>query len=53
MTMSNIKLTVEQVRAIKDLLKNGASCSQLAAIFKVSRMTINRIKAGKAWNTII
>lgn len=46
------KLTEQQVRSIKGLLKCGYSMKSLAGIYQVNEMTIYRIKSGKTWSHI-
>lgn len=44
-----IKLTIVQVRRIKEKINKGVVVSQLAKDFSVSWATINDIKTGKTW----
>lgn len=47
------KLTCDQVRVIKDLLKNNnVNQTQLATEFNVCRATINRIANNKMWEDV-
>lgn len=46
----NAKLTSGQVRIIRDLLKMGANCNQLAVLARVDPQTIYGIQSGKKWN---
>jgi hypothetical protein len=46
------KLTECKVAQIKQLLANGSSCSEVGAMFDVSRRTINHIKTGTRWKHI-
>jgi len=49
----NSKLTEEQVIQIKILLKEGKlSQQEIADMFKVSQMTISKIKTGKIWSHV-
>ncbi len=43
------KLTEENVRAIKELLKNGRKLKDIATIFNVHFSTISYINTGKRW----
>jgi len=45
-------LTIEQVKCIKALLKEGAKQGVLGKQFGVSRRAINRIKMGHSWGDI-
>ena len=50
-----LKLTATQVKTIKDLIKNPKrkqTYKQLAAKYKVSEMTLYRIKSGENWGRI-
>lgn len=50
-----LKLTAVQVKAIKDILKNPKrklTYKQLAAKYKVSEMTLYRIKSGENWGKV-
>ena len=47
-----MKLTPEQVRAIKDLLKTGINQTQLAKHWGVCRATINRIANNRMWEDV-
>lgn len=50
-----LKLNATQVKAIKDLLKNPKrklTYKQLAAKYKVSEMTLYRIKSGENWGKV-
>lgn len=52
---TGLKLTTTQVRAIKDILKNPKrklTYKQLAEKYKVSEMTLYRIKSGENWSKI-
>jgi len=46
------KLTVEQVRSIRQMLNNGYSCASLGKLFNVAARTISRIKHRKIWKSI-
>lgn len=46
------KLTVEQVKLIDDMYKEGKTCEELAPIFKVHRRTIYDVAHGKTWSHI-
>lgn len=51
-----LKLNATKVKAIKDILKNPDrkfTVKQLAAKYKVSEMTMYRIKSGENWSHII
>lgn len=43
------KLTVEQVKEIRNRASQGESCAQLAQIFRVHRSTIRRACNGEHW----
>jgi len=45
-------LSAHDVRTIRTALDQGASVSDLASRYNVSRMTITRIRSGKTWKTI-
>jgi DNA invertase Pin-like site-specific DNA recombinase len=50
-----LKLTAAQVKTIKDLINNPKrkqTYKQLAAKYKVSEMTLYRIKSGENWGRI-
>jgi len=47
-----IKLTVVQVRTIKEKLNDGVTIAHLAKDFKVHWATINDIKHGRTWKSI-
>ncbi len=50
-----LKLTATQVKTIKDLIKNPKrklTYKQMAAKYKVSEMTLYRIKSGENWGRI-
>ena len=48
-SLSGAILTVEDVREIRQRLKNNESCSQIAKKFKVSYRAIWKIKTNKTW----
>lgn len=50
--VSNEKLTVQQVRLIRDRLECSYSVAGIAREFKVSRATIHNIKFGKTWKDV-
>jgi hypothetical protein len=53
--MEGLKLTVTQVKAIKETIKNPKrklSYKQLAAKYGVSEMTLYRIKSGENWSKV-
>ncbi len=43
------KLTIEQVKRIKELLKSGATGSSVAKMFGISDVMASRIKRGVSW----
>jgi hypothetical protein len=45
------KLTVKQVRVIRELLRDGVSANALSIVAGVSSSTIDLIKSGKRWAT--
>jgi uncharacterized protein YerC len=45
----NSKLTLEDVKQIKKLIKKGVALNRIAHLFSVSEMQINRIKTGENW----
>ena len=50
-----LKLNATQVKTIKDIIKNPKrklTYKQLAAKYKVSEMTLYRIKSGENWGRI-
>ena len=50
-----LKLTAVQVKAIKDIIKNPKrklTYKQLATKYKVSEMTLYRIKSGENWSKV-
>ena len=49
---ANLKLTEQQVREIKLLLKNGLSTRRIAKLFHISKTSIQNIKSGKYWSHI-
>lgn len=52
---TGLKLSATQVKAIKDTLKNPnrkSTYKQIAAKYKVSEMTLYRIKSGENWSRI-
>jgi group I intron endonuclease len=48
----NCKLTEEQVREIKQLLKDKKSCMFIAKLYGVSNVTIGNIRDGNTWKHI-
>lgn len=48
----NTKLTIENVKEIKNLLVKGITLKELAAKFMVSDMQIYRIKTGENWSSV-
>ena len=46
------KLTIQQVMEIRQLLRNGETCSSLARQYSVTRPTISNIKHGKKWKYV-
>lgn len=50
--IGNAKLTDEDVKSIKKMLKNGRSRKYIARLFSVSSMCIGRIASGKTWRHI-
>ena len=52
---TGLKLSATQVKAIKDTLKNPkrkSTYKQIAAKYKVSEMTLYRIKSGENWSRV-
>ena len=47
------KLTIEQVREIKQLLANGFKQTDIAKRFGVTNDTISAIKRGKIWRSVV
>ena len=46
---SSGKLTLEDVKQVKKLIKKGVALNKIAYLFNVSDMQINRIKTGENW----
>ena len=46
------KLTVDDVRKIKELLKTGMYGKDVAAMFSISGATVSEIKTGKIWQFV-
>jgi len=46
------KLTVKNVKKIKELLDKGVSVSDIASFFKVGKSTIDDIKFGRTWKDV-
>lgn len=51
-SITNAKLTLDEVKAIKDLLLKGIPNVDLAKHYKVSTATISEIKTGKIWAAV-
>lgn len=49
---SEAKLTNDQVRDIKVLLKAGESVRRVACFYGVSRSTIGHIRTGRLWSSV-
>jgi hypothetical protein len=47
----NIKLTEEQVKEVKELLKLGKTQREIAKQFKINQGTVQHINSGKSWNS--
>lgn len=47
-----IKLTVENVKLIKELLKQGKTNTEISKMFEVDQTTISNIKTGKIWKKV-
>ncbi len=50
--MTNNKLTISEVKSIKELLAKGKTLKELATKFGVSDMQIYRIKTGENWKSV-
>lgn len=50
--LKTIKLTTDNVREIKGMIKNGVNNSEIARIFNVDPSTISNIRTGKIWTRI-
>ena len=48
-TSGNTKLTIEKVKAIKELLAKGKTLKEIALKYGVSDMQIHRIRTGENW----
>ena len=51
-TMGNAKLSIENVKTIKRLLKQHKTLKEIAAAYGVSDMQIYRIKTGENWSNV-
>ena len=49
---SNVLLSEDDVKIIKQRLTNGESCVSISKIFEVSRSTISKIKSGENWGWV-
>ena len=49
---NNAKLTVEKVKKIKLMLKDGKTLKFIAGRFSVSDMQVHRIKTGENWSSV-
>jgi hypothetical protein len=49
---NNAKLTVDKVKQVKRMLKDGKTLKFIAAKYKVSDMQIHRIKTGENWSSV-
>jgi group I intron endonuclease len=49
----NVKLNEQQVREIKQLMKDGLSCVAIATMFSVGKSCIGDISSGRCWSHII
>lgn len=50
---TNAKLTEDQVKYIKCLLKNGYGCRELGRLFEVCHSRISDIKNNKSWKHVV
>lgn len=48
----HVKLTLEQVKTIKQLIAKGIPSKDIAHDFSVNPSTISRIKRNKAWKEV-